>query len=231
MSTSPRRSQSEAGALEPKSLSNLQPFPYDSILPGTATLGRLNPNLDGQAAQVTKNAADDTAAREAQARSQGRQEGRAEARENFEEQLVRERASLINALTEFRRDRNLYFQKVEGEVVQLALGIARKIMHREAQIDPLLLAGIVRVALEKIDGATEVTVRINPIRAAQWRSYLSQHMEASELPEIVEDPAQEPDRCTLHTSMGTAVLGVEPQMKEIEQGLLDLLAVRPGAST
>ena len=46
--------------------------------------------------------------------------------------------------------------------MQLALSIARKILHREAQLDPLLLAGIVRVALEKIDGATEVVLRVHP---------------------------------------------------------------------
>jgi flagellar assembly protein FliH len=224
MSTSPSRSPSEAGNLTPKSLSDLQPFPYDSIPRSAAPLGIAIPNLNQQSAEV------DTAAREEQARIRGRQEGLSEARKTFEEQLAKERASVVNALTQFNRDRILYFQKVEGEVVQLALGIARKILHREAQIDRLLLAGMVRVALEKIDGATEVGLRIHPLKAAQWRSYLSQHIEAGGLPEIVEDPAQEPDCCTLKTSMGTAVLGVEPQLKEIEQGLLDLLAVRPGAS-
>jgi hypothetical protein len=31
--------------------------------------------------------------------------------------------------------------------------------------------------------------------------------------------------------MGTAVIGVEVQLKEIEQGLLDLLAARPGTAS
>ena len=34
-----------------------------------------------------------------------------------------------------------YFRRVEGDVVSLALAIARKMLHREVQIDPLLLAG------------------------------------------------------------------------------------------
>jgi flagellar biosynthesis/type III secretory pathway protein FliH len=48
---------------------------------------------------------------------------------------------------------------------------------------------------------------------------------------MVEDPAQPQDRCTLETSMGTATVGLEVQLKEIEQGLMDLLAARPGAQS
>jgi flagellar assembly protein FliH len=184
---------------------------------------------DGLRSWAVGGDADDTAAREAQARALGRQEGAAEARKVFEEQLARERASLAAALQQFTRDRAAYFPRIEGEVVQLALSIARKILHREAQLDPLLLAGIVRVALEKIDGATGVRLRVHPENAPDWRRYLSIHLEPADLPEIVEDASQPPDSCSLETAMGTAAVGLEAQLKEIEQGLMDLLAARPGA--
>jgi flagellar assembly protein FliH len=173
----------------------------------------------------------EAAARGTQARAQGRQEGQAQAGRIFEEQLGRERSALGAALAQFTRDRATYFQKVEGEVVQLALSIAHKILHREARLDPLLLAGIVRVALEKIDGATGVVLRIHPRDAADWRRYLSTHLEPANLPQIVEDPAQPPEHCTLETSMGTSLIGLEVQLQEIEKGLMDLLAARPGAAS
>ena len=40
-------------------------------------------------------------------------------------------------------------------------------------------------------------------------------------------PAMALEQCELRTSMGTAELGLEVQLKEIEQGLMDLLAARP----
>ena len=49
-------------------------------------------------------------------------------------------------------------------------------------------------------------------------------MDVESAPEVVEDPAVEPDRCILQTELGTTELGTEIQLKEIEQGLLDLLA-------
>jgi len=164
---------------------------------------------------------------ERQVRELGRQQGVAEGRAKFEEQLAGERAAVAQALKDFARERATYYQKLEEEAVRLAMSIARKVLHREAQVDPLLLMGIVRVALEKIEGSTGVALLVHPERAPEWRRYLASRVDAGDLPEIVEDPSLRPEQCGLRTSMGTAELGLEVQLKEIEQGLMDLLAARP----
>lgn len=221
MSTSPSRALEKESAATPA----FEPFPYDAV---AETASRYWP---ARAAEMKDagTTAGESASRESQAHVQGVREGQTAAQKTFDEQLARERAGVAAALAQFTRDRAAYFQKVEGEVVQLALSIARKVLHREAQVDPLLLAGIVRVALEKIEGASGVVLRIHPQNAADWRRYLSLQLEAADQPQIVEDPAQSPDTCGLETAMGTAVLGLDVQLKEIEQGLMDLLSSRPGA--
>ena len=228
MSTSPSRSQiadpSHAERIRPQP----QPFPYDAITKdGNALPSKTESGADGLRNRET----DATSAREIQARAQGRQEGLGDGNAAFAEQLARERAAIVAAVHDFGRERTTYYRKVEGEIVQLALSIARKILHRESQIDPLLLAGIVRVALDKIEGATGVLLRVHPQNVAEWRRYFSLHMEAAEAPEILEDASLQVDRCILETSMGTAVLGVEVQLKEIELGLMDLLSARPGPAS
>jgi flagellar biosynthesis/type III secretory pathway protein FliH len=70
---------------------------------------------------------------------------------------------------------------------------------------------------------------VHPQRSAEWRRYLASFMDPKNLPEVVDDPALAVERCELRTSMGIAALGVEVQLKEIEQGFADLLAARPGA--
>ncbi len=164
---------------------------------------------------------------EAQARQQGRQQGEAESRAKFEEQLGRERQAVAKAVADFAQDRAAFYRKLEDAAVRLALSIARKILHREAQVDPLLLMGIVRVALEKIEGATGVTLAVNPKQAAEWRKYFAARPDLAAAPEIVEDAAMAVDQCRLKTAMGTTEIGVEMRLKEIEQGLMDLLAARP----
>lgn len=203
------------------------PFPYDEVASEGQTLSGFPSAGKGGAGAAT--VASQLLERETQARALGCQQGELEARKKFEEQLALERAAIAAALAEFSQERAIYYQKVEGEAVQLALSIARKILHREAQVDPLLLMGIVRVALEQIEGATGVVLAVNPQQTADWRQYLASCMDPKDLPEIVEDPALAPGRCELRTSMGVAQLGVELQLKEIEQGFADLLAARPGA--
>jgi flagellar biosynthesis/type III secretory pathway protein FliH len=72
-------------------------------------------------------------------------------------------------------------------------------------------------------------LRVHPQRAAEWREYFGRSIDVRDIPEIVDDPGLMPDRCILETQLGTTELGWEVQFKEIEQGLLDLLAERPKA--
>ena len=65
-----------------------------------------------------------------------------------------------------------YFARVEREVVQLALAIAARILHREALLDPLLLAGAVRVALGQLGETTGVRLRCPAEQVERWRELL-----------------------------------------------------------
>jgi len=164
------------------------------------------------------------------ARQQGRTEGAAAALENFAVELTRARAGISAALSDFVRERDDYYQKVEAEVVKLALSVARHILHREAQVDPLLLAGLVRVALEKIESRAGTVLRVNPIHAQEWKTHLAQHMQPQHTPEVSEDPTLDLDRCVIETSLGTTEIGIELQLEEIEHGFMDLLAQRPATN-
>jgi len=230
MSTSPSRALAPP---IPAPQMETEPFPYDTVVETSrARIGLASPGLAGLGSALedsSNSVAGEVQGGEANARARGRQEGLAEARRHYEDRISQERAGLAAALSQFTRDRAAYFQKVETEVVGLALAIARKILYREAQVDPLLLAGVVRVALEKIDGATGVTLHLHPQNAADWQKYLSTCLDPADLPQIVEDSSQPPDQCVLETSMGTAAIGLDVQLKEIEQGFMDLLAARPGS--
>ena len=217
MSTSPKRAQVPA----PEGpVLRTTPFPYVAV-----------PAPSGGMPFGVAGVADDAGAadREAQAFARGRQAGQQDARQAFEQQLAIEKSNISATLAQFGRDRSIYFEKVEPEVVRLAISIARKILHREAQVDPMLLAGVVRVALEQIDGATSVQLHVHPQKAADWRHFLATQLEPANLPEIIEDLSQPVDHCTIETTMGSTTIGLDIQLKEIEQGFADLLAARPGA--
>ncbi len=159
--------------------------------------------------------------------TKGFAEGEERSRAAFEKKLSDLRASLAETIREFGEKRESYFQSVESEVVQLALSIARKILHREAQIDPLLLTGIVRVALDSLNEGTQVRLLANPQEVPFWRSYFEEVTQIGRRPEIIGDSSLESGCCVLETELGSTRISLETQIKEIEQGFLDLLEHRP----
>lgn len=166
--------------------------------------------------------------RERQAFENGARQGEERARAAFEKEAAALRGNLAGAIAAFQNERGAYFARIEPEVVQLALAIARKILHREAQIDPLLLAGMVRVALEKLDSRTCVRMRVHPGDIHGWNEYFA--LSAPQLaPELVGDAELQHCECALETEIGSTQISLETQLKEIEQGFFDLLDQRPKA--
>ena len=120
-----------------------------------------------------------------------------------------------------------YFARIEPEVVQLSLAISRKILHREAQIDPLLLTGMVHVALEKLDRGTRIRLRAHPEDIHFWTEHFASATNGEVAPELVGDAQLKRGECALETEMGNTLISLETHLKEIEQGFLDLLEQRP----
>lgn len=147
-------------------------------------------------------------------------------KKEYEARSEEEAAKIRKALELFKAERKEYFSRVESEVVHLALAIAAKILHREAQVDPFLVAGLVRVAVDKLHNGSSVSVRVSPQTASNWRNYLASPQNGSTIA-IVEDAHLGPKDCILETDLGSADFSIDAQLKEVEQGFFDLLAQRP----
>ena len=144
----------------------------------------------------------------------------------YEAKLEANAAKIRQTVELFKAERKSYFSRVESEVVQLALAIASKVLHREAQVDPLLVAALVRVAVDKLHDGSSVSVRVSPAQAEKWTAYLANPLNGSSIA-VIEDTHLGPDDCILETYLGSANFSIDAQMKEIEQGFFDLLAQRP----
>jgi flagellar assembly protein FliH len=147
-------------------------------------------------------------------------------RQEFETKLEIARQPIPAALDAFEIQRNDYYGRVEAEVVQLALSIAAKILHRESQVDPMLVAALVRLAIEKLREGSSVTIRIAPRQSARWNQYFASHPMLHAV-QIAEDPSLNEFDCMLETELGVTNFGLDTQLKEVERGFFDLLALRP----
>jgi flagellar assembly protein FliH len=158
---------------------------------------------------------------------EGYREGQARTRAELEAGWAKEREPLAETIRQFSAAREEYFRRVEGEVVSLALAIVRKILHREAQIDPLLMTGLVRVALERIGASQTLHLRVHPEQVHAWQDYFAHQVDLPHAPELIGDATLEHNQCRLESEMGTTDIHLESQLKEIEQGLFDLMSQKP----
>ena len=151
----------------------------------------------------------------------GRQAERAaEMAERRNEERSR-REQIGKALQEFALERDTFLRDIEHEVVDLALGIAARILRREAQMDPLLLSGAVRVALGQLGQATEVRIRVPVSDASLWREAFAHTPNLTLQPEVIATEGMNTGDCRMETHLGSVDLGLRAQLAEIEKGFFD----------
>jgi flagellar assembly protein FliH len=154
-------------------------------------------------------------------REQGRQterEAQSEAQGAAHQQRAQQAAELIESFTE---ERDRYMSAVEHEVVKLALAVAARILRREAQMDPLLLTGAVRVALGQLSGSTQVRLRVPEAELDLWREAIALVPHLAVRPVISPGEGMRLGDCVIETELGSVDLGIRSQLGEIERGFFD----------
>lgn len=134
------------------------------------------------------------------------------------------REQLAETLKAFASERRKYFESVEQQIVRLSLGIAEKVLQREAATDPLLLSGAVRSALQSVAGRSDAVLKIPASDMNAWQSHLQS--ESDELT-VLADATLDKGDCVLETKVGTADLGLKAQLMEIESSLMAQFGCRP----
>lgn len=180
---------------------------------------------DGQRADFDRRLAEETRRSFEAGRERGRQEGRQtelEAQAAIQAGAGQERARQTAELIEkFFQERDRYLQNVEPEVVKLALAVSARILRREAQMDPLLLSGAVRVALGQLAGSTQVKLRVPPTELDLWCEAIALLPKLAVRPAVIAGEGMRLGDCVIETEMGSVDLGIRAQLSEIERGFFD----------
>ncbi len=158
-------------------------------------------------------------------REQGKQEGRQAERQAHSDALSaasqeRQRQA-VELIGSFAKERDRYLHHVENEVVELALAVAARILRREAQMDPLLLTGAVRVALGQLSGSTQVKLRVPPAELDLWAEAMALIPNLALKPTVVPGEGMRLGDCVVETELGSVDLGIRSQLGEIERGFFD----------
>lgn len=145
---------------------------------------------------------------------QGERAGLEAAAVRGEEMLVR----LSQSVAELQALRTDLLRRSERQIIELAVAIARKVVHRELSLDPSLLLAMARVALDRLADTTGATVRLHP------QDYASavQHGVGA-LPggvKLVADQSIPRGGCTVQSDAGMIDLTADLQLDEAARVLI-----------
>ena len=162
------------------------------------------------------------AAERREAFENGRHQGEQQARAELQPVLER----LNNSIAEIAGLRADIRRRAEQDVVQLALLIAKRVLHRELQVDTEALTALARVAFERLTRSESYRVTVHPHFADAVSSALSANHGARV--HVDADPACAPGTLIIHSADGTIDASVDAQLEEIGRGLADRIARSEG---
>lgn len=114
-------------------------------------------------------------------------------------------------------------KETERDLVELSLEIARRLVHREIQIDEKIIVTLVRVALEKLNAAGKITILVNPLDQAVVEQQLDALVSERGGSELIVKATPELNRgdCVIESDSGRIDARISEQFKEVENGLLN----------
>jgi flagellar assembly protein FliH len=156
-----------------------------------------------------------------EARQAGFREGEAAGRSQATAEVQPVLQRLARSIEEIARLRPRLLREAEAELVELSLGIARRILHRELSVDAGALQGLVKGALEKVQAQEICRIRAHPELEPGIRGCLER--EGRSGIQVVADATVERGGVLLEMSRGKLDASFETQLAEIARGLADRL--------
>jgi flagellar assembly protein FliH len=158
------------------------------------------------------------------ARQEGFREGEAAGRSRAAAEAQPALEKLARSIEEVARLRPRLLRETEAELVELAMGIARRILRRELSVDAEALQGLVRGALEKLSAREICRIRAHPELEPGIRRCLERESQSGI--QVIGDATLERGGILVETSRGKLDASLETQLAEIGRGLADRLPER-----
>lgn len=159
----------------------------------------------------------------ARARQEGQQQGVKQARDEAAGQTKANADKLAQTLADLLRFKHRLRADAEMELVNLSLAIARRVLHRELATDAHALQGVVHAALQRVQSREVWKVRVYPAAADAVRAALEAVGRGSA--QVIPDPALKDGDLLIETSMGEIDASIDSQLREIQRGFADRLAL------
>lgn len=173
-----------------------------------------------EAAEIIAQAERDKEMIEQAAEEKGMQNVEEKIREEVAKEVAEIQEKLSETINEISSLQGEITSRVETELVEFALNIAKKIVRREVTIDREVALTLVKVSLGKLHSRTLAQVHLHP-NDFEFVQSKREHLDFHNALELVEDKTISPGGCLIHTETGDIDARIESQFEEIAHGLLE----------
>lgn len=150
----------------------------------------------------------------------GQQAGETAALERATRKLEPLVASLQQALARLKNLRQDVYGRIEMEVVELALAIARKVICREVKMDKEIVVCVAREALTKVEDPARIKIKMNPgdlqfINETKYQ--LADLVDNIENVTLAGEESVQSGGCVIETNLGEIDARIENQLQAVEE--------------
>jgi flagellar biosynthesis/type III secretory pathway protein FliH len=165
----------------------------------------------------------------AEVREKALQAGYAEAKEEAAKEMqkmVNSQITLHNALEKCLQElaslKDSILDQAEGDIVQLAIAIAKKLVCRELKQHPDTIAAVVREAIKAARSGDEIKIRMHPDDCSTLEQYMGELKQSLEdigrdnvSIRIEEAPELTPGGCVVETDINLIDMSLEERMESL----------------
>jgi flagellar biosynthesis/type III secretory pathway protein FliH len=124
-----------------------------------------------------------------------------------------------NAIEELARTRDEIVEHTAGQIAELAIAIARRVLAHELSIEPRLVLGLVNEGLEALGDWERVRIRLGSCFADVEQELVQRISRSGQRCEVMIDPALSSHGCVVETDLGRVDESVEVRLATLLQAL------------
>lgn len=127
---------------------------------------------------------------------------------------------LIAAINGLKKARDEVVQSSEGQLIDLSMTIAEKIVQKQIEMDPSVIKSVVEDTFNKISGSDRITFKINPEDVAifnEFQPHIESRLIGVEKITIQQDGSIAQGGCIIETDLGFVDVTIKEKLNIIAQ--------------
>lgn len=127
---------------------------------------------------------------------------------------------LLGAISELKVARDSVIQSAESNIIELALLVAEKVIHKSVAADPTLIQTVMSDTFDKISGSDRIIFKVNPDDVEivdAFQPTIQSRLVGVEKITIQSDPTIERGGCIIETDLGFIDVTIQEKLNLITQ--------------